>query len=122
MGGQGARHHHQAGGAFIQPVDDTRARQPAKGGIVMQQRIQQGTRGIARGRVHHQPGRLVNDQQVGVLVDDIQPDRLGLIARLPGDLGIDTDALPPLHGFTHARHTRIHRYLPGTDPLLQPAA
>ena len=47
---------------------------------MVQQRIDQCAAGIARSWMHHQAGRFINHDQVGIFKDDIQGDSF----RLPG--------------------------------------
>jgi len=81
---QGLGHHHQAGGVFIQPVNDAGARYVDDVWHVVQQRIEQRTTGMTGSRVHNQPGRLVDYHDMVVFVDDIQFD----IFRDPLALGL----------------------------------
>ncbi len=69
-------HDHQAGGVLVEPVHDAGARQRRGAGMVREQPVEQRARPVARGRVHHQSGGLVEHQQVLVLVDDRQRHRL----------------------------------------------
>ena len=84
----GAGHHHQAGGVLVQAVHDAGTRQARQALVVVQQGVLQGAVGVARGRVHHQPGGLVDHQQVLVLVADLQRDGLGKAFHLPLRLGV----------------------------------
>ena len=68
-------HHHQPAGLLVEPVHNPRpqhaiyARQIA---AVVQERIDQRAVGSTRCRMYGHPRRLIYDQQVGILVDDIQ--------------------------------------------------
>ena len=66
--------HEQAGGVLVDPVDDPRPRNPADTrqltGTVMQQRVDQRPVEVARRRMDHQPGGLVDHDQVLVLEHD----------------------------------------------------
>jgi outer membrane protein assembly factor BamD len=119
---QVARHHHQTAGRLVQPVDYPRPGQVGQRGIIVQQRIQQRPDRIASGRVHHQAGRLVNDQQIGVRVDHLQRDILGAIARLRLDRGIDAHGLAAVEALANLRNALVQADLSGTYPLLQAAA
>jgi hypothetical protein len=46
---------------------------------------------VAGRRVHDQTGRLVDDEQVGILVDDVQRDRLGSMCVGDGRRHVDLD-------------------------------
>ena len=48
---------------------------------VVQQRVDQRAAGMAGRRVHDHAGRLVDDDEVAILVDDRERQRLGLAAR-----------------------------------------
>ena len=79
--------HHQAGGVLVEPVHDARPLHPADAGEAVaamgDQRIHQRSRGVSGGRMHHEPCRLVDDDDVLVLIDDVERDvfsrRLGLL-------------------------------------------
>ena len=74
------------GGAAVQAVHDARPQHAADArevAHVMEQRVHQRPRGAARARVHDEPGRLVDHQQVRVLVHDGERDVLGPRARPP---------------------------------------
>ena len=70
------RRHHQPGGVLIEPVHNAGpadAADPGKARAAMgDQRVDQGPALVARGRVHHKVSRLVDDDDVVVLVDDIE--------------------------------------------------
>ena len=69
----------QARRALVEPVDDAWARLSTSGrpfATEAEQRVNEGARAVARRRVNHHPCRLVDDHEVGVLVDDLQRDRL----------------------------------------------
>jgi outer membrane protein assembly factor BamD len=119
---QVARNHHKAAGCLVQPVHDSRPGQAGQGGIVVQQRIQQGTGRVAGCRVHHQSGRLVDDQQVGICVDHLQRDILRATARLRLDRGIDAHGFTTVQALPHLRYALVQADLAGANPLLQAAA
>ena len=75
-GRQGARDHHHARGVLVQPVHDARARQQRGRPVPRQQRIEHRARPVARCRVDHEASRLVDDEQVRVLVQHVQRNRL----------------------------------------------
>ena len=83
------RHHHQAGGVLVEPVHDAGTADAAdagKAGAAMgDQRIHQRAGLVAGGRMHDQALRLVDDDDVVVLEDDIERDilALGLRRRRP---------------------------------------
>ena len=110
-------HHHQAGGVLVQTMHDTGARHIDDVRHMVQQGIEQGAIGMPGSRVHHQPSRLVDHQQVIVLVNDVQRD----ILRHPLTLGF-------LFGFQLQHRTEVHhiartqyRAVDSQAPFLDPA-
>ena len=101
---------------------DPRTRQRRQSGIMVQQGIEQGPVRVAGRGVHHQPGRLVDDQQVVIFVDQLQPYRLGCMGALTGDLGIDAHRIATAHTLPDPWHPVIERHLPVPYPLLKTAA
>ena len=75
---------HQARGVLVEAMHDAGARQRGAGRIARQQGIEQGARPVARRRVHDHAGRLVDDQQVFVFVDDDEGQRLGTVGAALG--------------------------------------
>ena len=49
---------------------------------MMQQPVEQRALPVAAARMHHQSGRLVQHQQRGILVHDIERNRLGLLSHV----------------------------------------
>jgi hypothetical protein len=73
-----------AAGVLIQAVDDARALLAAdarEGGAMGKQGVDQGVARVARGGMDYEAGRLVDDQEVGVLEEDVERDILGLEER-----------------------------------------
>ena len=121
--GQRAGDDHQAGGFFIETVHDARARQLSGIGIAMQQAVEHRAAPVACSRVHNQAGRLVDDEQRVVFVDDIQVDRLSHEGVLIGRaLRHDLDASAAGYRCARAHRSAIHAHSTGVDPLLQAAA
>ena len=75
---QRARDDHDAGGVLVEAVDDAGARQRVERRIAMQQRIDQRAGRIAGAGMHDQARRLVDDEDVLVLVQHVEGDVLGL--------------------------------------------
>ena len=75
----------QARGVLVQAVDDAGPRLAADADQLVaamgDQGIDQRAVGIARRRMHHQPGRLVDDDEVLVLINHGQRDILALRTR-----------------------------------------
>ncbi len=73
---------HQAGSVLVEPVHNSRplhAADAGKAGATMgDQRVDQRAGFVAGGGMHDQPLRLVDDDNVVVLIDDIERDILAL--------------------------------------------
>ena len=74
---QGFGHHHQAAGVFVEPVDDAGARHLRERGTMRQQAVEQRARPVARRRMHHQTGRLVEHDHAVVFIHNVQRHRFG---------------------------------------------
>lgn len=78
----GLRHHHHPAGVLVQPVDDAGALLPADARQLLPRMGEEGVHQrpvlVARRRMHDQPGRLVQHNEMRVLVQDGQGDRLSL--------------------------------------------
>ena len=66
-----ARHDQQAARVLVEAVHDAGARQRGEPGVECEQRVLQGPIRIAGARMHDQPGRLVDHEQVLVVVRTI---------------------------------------------------
>ena len=121
---QGLGNHHQATGVLVEPVNDTRPRQDGGAGMVGQQAVEQCARPVARRRMHHQPDRFVDHQQLRILVDDGQRHGLGPKGQALG--GRRQCHLQPLPDLDLARrgglHLAVELHVTAIDQLLQPAA
>ena len=89
----------------------------------MQQAVEHRATPVACSRVHNQAGRLVDDEQRVVFVDDVQVDWLGHEGVLIGRaLWHDLDASAAGYRRARAHRRAIHAHGTGVDPLLQAAA
>ncbi len=70
-------HQHQARGVFVQPVHDARPRQAGRARVVGQQAVEQGPAPMPGRRMHDQPCRFVEHQQMLVFEDHVQRHGLG---------------------------------------------
>jgi hypothetical protein len=85
-------HHHDAGRAFVQAMDDPgpqNAIDSAEIFAVKKERIHQGARWIAGGRMDHHTRRLVDNNDGGIFVKDGDRERFGFDRKRLG-LGKDT--------------------------------
>ena len=91
------RHHHHPGGVTVKPVDDARpldaadARQAVA--AMVDQRVDQRSRPVARTRMDHETGLLVEHDQVVILIEDFERD---ILANRFGILGLGHDQLDPV--------------------------
>ena len=76
--GTGARHYHQSTGVLVQAVHNAGPWQHRSVWIESQKGIEQRAAPVARGWVHHQTGRFVDDQQVLITEHNSQRDGLWL--------------------------------------------
>jgi len=85
--------------------------------------IEQRAVPVAAAGMHHQPRRLVDDEQVGVLVHDIERNVLGGVRN---GFGIrrrnHLDGLAPPHPLPRLHGAAVERGLAGLYPQRQPAA
>ena len=116
MGRQALGHHHQARGVLVQAVHDAATRQLGQGRIVMQRGVQHGAGAISCARMHHQPGRLVQHQQVFVLVDDVQGDGLRLQLHFGLKFSLQQDFFPATEQLAGRRHGAVQGHRAGLDP------
>ncbi len=117
---QGLGHHHQAGGVLVQAVDDTGAWYVDDVRHVVQQCIEQSPAGMPGGRVHNQPGRLVDHHDMVVFVDDIQLDIFGDPLALGLLLGLQDKLRATMDEVSRAHHGAIDRQAAFFDPRSQP--
>ena len=73
--------HHEPARVLVEAMDDARPQHPADArqaaGAMRQERVDQRAAGMARRRMDHEAGRLVEHQEMRVLVQDVERDRLG---------------------------------------------
>ena len=110
-----------AAGILVKAMHEAGAGQGRKIRVEVQQAVDQSAGGIARARMHHQPGWLVDDQQRRIVDQHAQRHGLGFrIARVRPKLGIQID--PIALGETEIRldHSAIDAQLAGPDPVTEP--
>jgi hypothetical protein len=91
---------HQAGRPAIESMHDPRsllAPDPAEIVDVMEKRIDERSARMSGGRMHHHAGRLVDDDEILVLVEDGQRERLRARRRIDRLGELDADGLAGLH-------------------------
>ena len=87
------------------------------------QRVDQRARAVAGARMHNQAGRLVDDDDVGVLVKDVERDRLRPRLRFLRFRQGDRDCRPGRDACVRVvDDLAADCDLPGLDQGLQPAA
>ncbi len=116
------RYHQTAGGVLVQPMNQTRTEPPADPGQVpnpMKQRIDQRARAVARARVDHHPGLLVEDEQITILVKDLQWQILGGDIGRRGSRHRQLDALATSQAPRGLRRLSVNPCQPRVDQRLQ---
>ncbi|MNN50120.1 hypothetical protein D3C81_1646930 [compost metagenome] len=111
-------HHHQAGGVLVEAVDDAAARHAGQLGGMVQQGVEQGAVGMPGGRMHDQPRRLVQHQDLLVFVDDVQLDILRLVLDLRVALGLQLQHGTTVDGVARTQHGTVD----GQPAILDPAS
>ena len=126
-------HNQQAAGIFIDTMYDSRTQHAADSGqripAVCQQRVDQRAGIIAGRRMDHHALRLIHHQQIAVLVDNIQRNRLRLCGIGYRLRYLHAHRFPAVQPVVFRPHPAIHRNRALLDPalyrraaLLQPAA
>jgi hypothetical protein len=118
------RYHHHPAGVLVEPVHDAGAQRIGAAlhlGVV-QQRVDERAVGVARSGVNHEAGGLVEDDQMVVLEQDLQGNRLGLGAHRLGRRRVNQD-LRAIHslGFP-GNHLAGLLYPALLDPALERAS
>ena len=114
----GARDDEQAGGVAVEPVDDPGPVRRVAAGEAADQPVDERPRRVARRRVHDDPRRLVDHEQVLVLVGDTQRNVLAddLSARHLREL--DLEPLPALQPAALGDALAVQRRRPAFDQAL----
>ena len=94
-------------------------REPAP---VVQQCVHERASAHARSWMDRHPRRLVDHQEVAVLVQDVQRDRLRLDSRRDGGGHVDADALAAADAVRGARRLPVHLHVAFADEPLQRSA
>ncbi|MOA16144.1 hypothetical protein D3C78_1363390 [compost metagenome] len=97
-------------------MDDAGARDIDDVRHMVQQRVEQGAISVARSRVDHQPGGLVDHQDVVVFIDDIQLDVLGHPLALGFLLGLKGQQRAAVDDIARTQDGAIDRQAPLLDP------
>jgi hypothetical protein len=125
MGSVVARDQDDAASEAIQPVDDAGAKMAAYGRKLleaMQHRINEGSGVLTGARMDHHPRRLIDRDDIGVLIQDIERQVLGRGAERGQFPGIHVDALS---AFQHERTLlgrAVHKHAALSDPILKTRA
>lgn len=114
-------HDQQAAGIAIESMHDTASGQQHQTGVMCDQTVDQCAVGMSRSRMHHQTSRLVDDDDIRVLMDD--PEIHGL--RHPGlrwgELRrLHVQSLSGSQQLGRATCSPIHRHSAVLNPLLDP--
>jgi outer membrane protein assembly factor BamD len=122
VGSHGARDDEQSAGGLVQPVHDPRPRQRCELGRVVQQGILQRVARIAGAGVNDEARRLVDDDEISVLVHDGKRNGLGCRWRDRLDDHGQVYALAAHEAVARAQGLAIHADVPGEDPILESGA
>lgn len=117
---QGLGHDHQAGGVFVQAMDNASARYVDDIRHMVQQGVEQCATGMPGSRVHDQPGRLVDHHDLVVFVDDVQLDVFGDPLALGLLLGLKCKHGATMDGVSRAHDGTIDRQAALFDPRSKP--
>ena len=112
-------HHHQAGGVLVQAMHDTGTRNVDQIGYAVQQCIEQGTVLMAGRRMHHQPRRLVQHQDLLILVDDVQIDVLRHPFALRLLFGLEHQTTAAVNGIARPQALAVDLQTAVLDPAGQ---
>ena len=122
MGGVVLGDHKDTGCLPVEPVHDPRPfDSPDDGEIaaVVQEGVHQGDAAGAGPGVDRESRRLVDDQEIGVLVEDRERQGLGLEMRRAGRWQLDLDVLAAAHGVGGARRPAQDAHASGPHQALQ---
>ncbi len=122
MGPWTHRHDHDATGVLVQTVHDAGSRQRGQFGKMVQQGVYEGSVAIASSRMHHQAGRLVDDQKVGVAKQHLERNLLRLPTLIGEQFQGQIDPLPTAQPFAGFHDPAIETNHAVPDPLLQARA
>ncbi len=116
-----AGNQQQTAGTLVQPVDDPRPWQRFKSRVKIQQGIDQGAVRVAGARVHDQPDRFVDHQEIIALIHYLQRDELWPING-PWLQGLaNQHLLATRQLLSRASRLAIQQYIAALNPLLDAA-
>ncbi len=120
-------HHQQTGGVLVDAVHQTGTHVPLlKQGKILQmprERIDERTAVVAVSRMHDQSGRLVEHDEVVVLMNDVERNILGDDLHLALGIGHhEGDAVERLHLVTRLHRRAVHQDVSSVGRRLHPAS
>ena len=125
MSGIRLGHHHDPGRVLVEPVYDAGLLNAANAGKVLavgQQGIDQSTLAMRAGRMNHQAFVLIEHQQVGILIENLQWDLFSLgLGRLQGRY-LDEDLLARLESRGGLARATVEQDASAADPILDEGA
>ena len=116
------RYCHKSGRVPIQPMHDPRSRHFGGGWKVVQESVLDRPVRMSGSRVHDLPGRLVQNDQVFVSINDSQGQVLWLALRGCRSLRPDLDPFATLHRISRASSFSFYQYAPCPNPILKLSA
>lgn len=114
--------HEQTARVLVEPMHDAGARNCRECRFMMQQRILQRPIGIPSCGMDDQARRLVDDQKLLVLVDEVECDRLGQTIALGFEFSLHANRFATPDLVAAAARTIVDQDLSRVDPLLEPTA
>ena len=115
----GLGHHQQPRGILVEAVHDAGARQRRQRRRVVQQGIHERAFAVTGAGMHHQPRRFVDDEQLGVLVNEVERDILRRCRGHRRRRHVDLHALAAADPVALARLDAPDPHPPVGNPLLQ---
>ena len=107
---------------LVEPMHDARARDFGEARIEMQQRVLQRSIRLARTRMHDQSDRLVDDQNIGVFIADVERDGLRRHRHFLRRLRANDHGFAAVNDLSRRGDGAVEQRVAGLDPLRQPRA
>ena len=114
-------YHDQSGGTAVEAVHDAGAEFTADAAQVahmVQKRIDESAVRVAGGRMHDHARRLVDDDEIRVVVDDVEGQRLGPRRRRRRRRHVHPHHVAGVDGGSRARRRAVEQDVPLSDQLL----
>ena len=116
MSAQRSRHQHQARGVLVQSMHDPGTRKRRQTGIEMQEGVLQRSCRLARTRMHHEASGLVEHEEVGIRVHDLERDGFGRILHERFRPRIQVNPLATVDAMARFANRTVEVHTTGTHP------